>query len=185
MEQGVKTKYTAPRFPKECGYTCIVPVSIISSQIQRFTLPYDPFAGYTTALLAAEIEPCLVWSSIKGTANLDYQTLMALYFRIFDEITKMGYKKIVVYYGNSQMSFESMPSYESMYAGKAYTLYHVKAVEEHEKLVADEEDDSPETNSESRETDSEVTRLAEIVKAVKSNALIWRKRHSKSASPKV
>ena len=111
-----------------CGYTCIVPICSWNPWRYCQSNPGDPFAAHTIAELAAKIERCMVSSTIKATVNLDPDQLLNLYFCIFDNLAKYGFRKIIVYYGYDEcVELETLPSYPSLYSRKPYTLYHVKS----------------------------------------------------------
>lgn len=117
---------------EECGDTCIVPICSWNDRQHHHSGPLDPFTAHAVVEQAAEMERCMVFSTIKGTVNLDPDLLLNLYFNIFDNISKTGIRKIILYYrGDECVDFETLPSYPDLYSGKPYTLYHVKPATMH------------------------------------------------------
>jgi hypothetical protein len=122
---------------------------------------------------ATEKERCMVWDPIKGTVNISLEELISIYFHIFDNIARKGFKKIIVYYcGDVFTPFESFPSYPSLYARKMYTLHHVNAfITNADSPDCPENDDiNIESNQEKFELEAAVNHLAEIIRCVKNNA---------------
>ena len=126
------------KYLEDCAYICIVPVCVINPSLHTQADKSDLFRGCTVATLASETEHCMAWTRISGIVNFDPETLSALYFNMFDNIAKIGFRTIVVYYcGDSRESFDSLSNYATLYKNKPYTLHHVKAPVELEKSKRD------------------------------------------------
>ena len=120
---------------EECAYTCIVPIGSLEPHGYHLPLGTDYFAAKANAEAAAEIEPCMVFpamflgsvyesTAMKGAVNLELETLNRLYFDIFDEIARNGFKKIILYSGHGgNMDFLSELVLASMHRRKPYVLF--------------------------------------------------------------
>ena len=120
---------------EECAYTCIVPIGALEPHGYHLPLGTDYFAAKANAEAAAEIEPCMVFPAMflgsvyesmamKGTVTLPVDTLFRLYFDIFDEIARNGFKKIILYSGHGgNMDFLREIVLASVHKRKPYTLF--------------------------------------------------------------
>ena len=120
---------------EECAYTCILPVGALEPHGYHLPIGTDYFAAKANAEAAAEIEPCMVFPAMflgsvyesmamKGAVTLPVETLFRLYFDIFDEIARNGFKKIILYSGHGgNMDFLREIVLASVHTRKPYTLF--------------------------------------------------------------
>lgn len=120
---------------EECAYTCIVPIGALEPHGYHLPLGTDYFAAKANAEAAAEIEPCMVFPAMflgsvyesmamKGAVTIPVETLFRLYFDIFDEIARNGFKKILLYSGHGgNMDFLRELVLASVHTRKPYTLF--------------------------------------------------------------
>jgi creatinine amidohydrolase len=125
---------------EQCGYTCIVPIGSLEPHGHHMPVGTDYFTAKAFAEQAAEIEPCMVFpamylgavyesAAMKGAVNLRPDLLIQLYFNIFDEIARNGFKKIIIYSAHGgNTDFVSLLTYSALYERKPYTLYRVKSL---------------------------------------------------------
>lgn len=143
---------------EECGYTCIVPIGSLEPHGHHMPVGTDYFTAKAFAEQAAEIEPCMVFpamylgavyesAAMKGAVNLKPDLLIQLYFNIFDEIARNGFKKIIIYSAHGgNTDFVGLLTYSALYERKPYTLFHVKSL----TMLYKEDAEMVKTDSEGR-----------------------------------
>lgn len=143
-----------------CAYTCIVPIGALEPHGYHLPIGTDYFAAKANAEAAAEIEPCMVFPAMflgsvyesmamKGAVTLQLETLTRLYFDIFDEIARNGFKKIILYSGHGgNMDFLREIVLASVHRRKPYVLFLCTSLtllcsEEDKKMIAEDVEGRP------------------------------------------
>ena len=128
------------RILEECAYTCIVPIGSLEPHGPHMPVGTDYFTAQHFCTEAAKREPCMVFpamflgavyeaAAMKGAVNLKPELLIQLYFNLFDEIARNGFKKIILYSAHGgNADFIGLLTYSSLYERKPYTLFHVKSL---------------------------------------------------------
>lgn len=128
---------TAPDFARavqEIG-VCVIAFGVLEQHSTHLPLGTDYFLGHTTARLAAEKEPAVVFPPFyfgqiyearcfPGTIALRPPLLLDLIVSVIDEIGRNGFKKIILYNAHGG-NIHLLPfiAQSSLYEQKPYTLY--------------------------------------------------------------